>query len=97
MDAHGIVDACLAVAREKLGPLSVEFAFADGPSRVAPRARGRYSAGLITLFPRAFADPTALAFTVLHELAHAAGRDEVGADAFAASTLNFGELGCELR
>ena len=61
---------------------------AERPSAARRSARGRYLAGTITLFPAAFADPLTLAWTVLHELAHAAGHDEQGAEAFAARMLD---------
>ncbi len=81
-DPAGIVAACLARV-----PLSATIEVADAPSRARPAARGRYAAGLITLFPAAFADPLTLAWTVLHELGHAAGLDEAGAEHLAASHL----------
>jgi hypothetical protein len=77
-----VIEACRARVE-----VDVVIEASDRPSRAHPRARGRYVAGEITLFPRAFADPLALAHTVLHELAHAAGADEHAADALAIAVL----------
>lgn len=80
--APEIVRACLERAA-----CTVAIEVSPNPSRARPGARGRYAAGLITLFPAAFADPLTLAWTLLHELGHAAGLDEAGAEALASSTL----------
>lgn len=83
-DAASIVRAALVAASVEV-PVQV----ARGPSVARPAARGRYLAGVITLFPAAFADPLTLAWTVLHEAGHALGLDERRADAFAAAHLEF--------
>lgn len=85
-DADAIVAGAIALARERLGVVC-EVVEASRASRARPDARGRHVAGVVTLFPAAFADPLTLAWTSLHELAHAAGLDEDGADAFAAGVL----------
>ena len=54
----------------------VEIVISERPSRARPAARGRYLAGEITLFPRAFEDARTLAHTLLHEIAHARGQGE---------------------
>jgi hypothetical protein len=92
-DAESIVRAARAAAASHLAVPPVEVVWSSVPSRARPPARGRYLAGVITLFPAALADPYTLAWTTLHELAHAAGLDEPGADAFAASFL-VGEPPC---
>lgn len=76
-DALTLLEAC----RLRVGRVDVEWVTAEHASRARPAARGRYLAGTITLFPRAFADPRALAHTALHELAHARGLDEEAAEA----------------
>jgi hypothetical protein len=85
-DVPRIVAACRSVAASRLG-VEAEILVALRDSRARPSARGRAVAGTITLFPRAFADPFTLAWTLLHELAHVAHHDEHEAEAFAASVL----------
>ena len=75
-DAARLLEAC----QRRVGPSDVEWVTAEEPSRARPAARGRYLAGTITLFPRAFVDPRTLAHTALHELAHARGLDEEAAE-----------------
>lgn len=87
MDAPGIIHACSVLAAGTLAAPTATIAVSSLPSRVRPNAKGRYLAGTVTLFPPAFADPLTLAWTILHELGHAAGLDESGADAFAARCL----------
>ena len=82
-DAASVIAAALHAA----GAAHVRVEIAPRPSRARPTARGRYLAGVITLFPAAFADPLALAGTVLHEAAHAGGADEMQADEMAANRL----------
>ncbi len=77
-DVHRILAACARLA----GGVEVEWVVAEGPSRARPAARGRYLAGTVTLFPRAFADARTLAHTALHELAHANGLGEEEAEDF---------------
>jgi hypothetical protein len=89
-DPAAVVARCLYVAEALLSVRDVEVAVDDRPCRTLPSARGRHLAGVVTLYPRAFADPFTLAWTALHELAHAGGADEVGAEAFAASVLGGG-------
>lgn len=90
-DAASVITAALQVA----GAPNVQVAIAPRPSRARPTARGRYLAGVITLFPPAFADPLSLAWTVLHEAAHARGADEMRADHLAANRLSL-EIPCSL-
>lgn len=87
MDAPGIIHACSVLAAGVLAAPTTTITLATSPSRVHRAAKGRYLAGVVTLFPPAFADPLTLAWTMLHELGHAAGLDEPGADAFAARYL----------
>lgn len=85
-NALGIAGPCSAEAILRACGAS-EAEVCDRPSRVRPSARGRCLAGTITLFPAAFADPLTLAHTVLHELAHAGGADEAGAEMAAIARL----------
>ncbi len=82
-DGVAIVEAVLRKARVELvlPPTGIEIA--SSPSRARPGARGRTLAGVVTLYPAAFADPWTLAWTTLHELAHAAGLSETDAESFA--------------
>jgi hypothetical protein len=74
------------VAQDRELP-AVTIEVSSRPCRARSMARGRYVAGVITIFPRAFADPWTLAVTLAHELGHALGLDETEADALAASVL----------
>ena len=89
-DAVAIIAACRVIAAGSMALPVIRFAIDERASRARPAARGRYLLGTVTLFPAAFADPMTLAWTVLHELAHAAGQDEAEADAFARGVLSPG-------
>ena len=75
--------AALRRARIELALPHTRIEIASSPSSARPNARGRTLAGVVTLYPAAFADPWTLAWTTLHELAHAAGLSEAEAEAFA--------------
>jgi hypothetical protein len=81
-DAGAIVARCQAMAPD------LEIIVSGQPSRARPGARGRYLAGEITLFPRAFEDAHTLAHTLLHELGHARGLSEEEAEASARERLS---------
>ena len=85
MDADAVIARALALAGVVPTP-RIEVRSVASAAR--PAARGRYLAGTMTLYPAAFADPLTLAWTVLHELAHANGLGEADADAFAARYLS---------
>ena len=86
-DGAALISSCRALGSTELGLPLVPIVVAARASRARPAARGRHVAGVITLYPRAFADPLTLAFTLLHEIGHAAGFDEERADAFASRML----------
>ena len=83
-DPAALLEAC----RRRVGVEGIAWMAARGPSRARPRARGRWLAGTITLFPRAFADARTLAHTALHELAHARGLDEEAAERLVREVLD---------
>jgi hypothetical protein len=80
-EAQTILARCQAMAPD------IEVRVSCHPSRARPEARGRYLAGEIILFPRAFEDAQTLTHTLLHELAHARGLSEEEAEASAQQTL----------
>jgi hypothetical protein len=88
LDPSRVISACQRVASAALGTAAIPVRIAGQPSRVQPRARGRFAAGVVTLYPRAFRDPLTLAYTLLHEIAHAAGKDETGAHHFSGRLLS---------